>query len=286
MEKRQAEQAETIAQMQQQLAGSAEKDARVQQLEQALQQEQQARQQLQRDTELLREVNHQLTERVAKLSGRERAPRQQPPGPQQQQGPRQPQQQQQQQQGPGRDKRARTVVVVGAEAADKDTLLAGVTAAAGLDSEAVENAVRSGPVWLVFLRTEEAARQVLEAKAAIAQATKPQQGQDAGEQQLQQEAAPQQPQQQQQQQQQQQEGWRVRPDRSLAERKARREHKDLLYRLYCEGARPRVHADGQVYVKIQEGQGTAIVPHTAWDPSKRLADSIVRQPEAPRNSSG
>ena len=279
------------------LAVTAEKDAQIQQLQQEKQQEAQARQQAQQEAERLREANARLSQRVATLEGRPGA-RQQPQQQQQQQHVLQQnlaqqleeikQQLQQLQRAHmdlqetrarQRDSSSKNVVVTGAEAADKDTLLAGVSAAAGLAPDAVEDARRSGPVWVVSLRTEAAAKQVLEARAAITQASQEQQQQ--GEDGQQQDGATQQ-----QQQQQRQQGWRVRPDRSRAERQARREHQELLYRLYCAGARPRVHADGQVYVKQKDGQGVAIVPHSAWDPAKRLDDSRHMEPQSPRAHNG
>jgi hypothetical protein len=68
-----------------------------------------------------------------------------------------------------------------------------------------------------------------------------------------------------------QEGWGVRLDRSLQERKVRAENRELLQRLWREGAKPRVHSDGNIYVATING----IVPHGAWDVSKRVADARV-----------
>jgi hypothetical protein len=68
-----------------------------------------------------------------------------------------------------------------------------------------------------------------------------------------------------------QEGWGVRPDRSVQERQVRMENRELLQRLWREGAKPRVHSDGNIYVATING----IVPHGAWDVSKRVADARV-----------
>jgi hypothetical protein len=39
-------------------------------------------------------------------------------------------------------------------------------------------------------------------------------------------------------------------------------------------------------VKQQDGRGVAIVPHTEWDPAKRLDDSRLLEPQAPRAHNG
>jgi hypothetical protein len=260
----------SMAQLQLRMDKEAEeKDAQIANLTQLTEQLQQDAVRLTRENAQLRQVNTQILDRVPAQARAQ----------QQQEGATPQSQQQQQRLGQQPQARAQqrnklVVVLGGAEDADDNAVLAGVTAAAGLAHDAVEKVVRSGPVWLLHLRDESAALRLLDSKQAVANLAETQQQQEpaveGGEQaEGSQEEAPQQ--QQQQQQQRRRLGWWVRPDRSLAERQARREHSDVLYTLYCEGARPRVHSDGKIYVKTTDG----IVPHTQWTVDKKLPDSFT-----------
>ena len=165
----------SMAQLQLRMDKEAEeKDAQIANLTQLTEQLQQDAVRLTRENAQLRQVNTQILDRVPAQA---RA--------QQQQEGATPQSQQQQQQRLGQQPQARAqqrnklvVVLGGAEDADDNAVLAGVTAAAGLAHDAVEKVVRSGPVWLLHLRDESAALRLLDSKQAVANLAETQQQQE------------------------------------------------------------------------------------------------------------
>jgi DNA repair exonuclease SbcCD ATPase subunit len=127
---------------------------------------------------------------------------------------------------------ASNVVVMGAAGASEASVAAAVQEAVpDLGEGAIEHIRKAGPVFVLHMGSRRAAGRVLAAKASINAAK----------------------------------GWRVRKDMTKEERAARDTHRDLLQSLWKQGALPRVHGDGQVYVKMTTG----VKLHTEWDPRHR-----------------